>query len=68
MNVSELTTLIAKVKRGASVMFTTINTPPTGASMYGVVTIGARYDAGADSEQGFHTVEELRDILERAAR
>jgi hypothetical protein len=66
MTLADLVALIHAVdknRKGCSISLTAINTPPTGAAPYGIVTIGMK-----DYQQVFHNEDELREILERTAK
>jgi hypothetical protein len=61
MTMGELERLIHKVDRrhkGCTVCITTVNVPPHGSEIYGVITIGMR-----EYKRIFHNEQELHEIL-----
>lgn len=63
MTLDELAQLLHGARGGASVELTAITVPPAGPSIYGIVTIGKK-----EYQRVIHSVEELRDVLERFNR
>jgi hypothetical protein len=66
MTLANLVALIHAVdvkRKGCSISLTAINTPPIGATPYGIVTIGMK-----EYQQVFHNEDELREVLERMAK